>query len=81
MGGGRVVSQRVGPVLRGAGAAPWPMKVRSGVREPPSPRLKAIAETVAAPGNRLAGSAMAPVADCAMVNATEDAGSAPADAA
>ena len=51
------------PELRRSGAAPSPLKRRTSLPEPPSPRLKSIAETVTASGVRLAGSAMAPVAD------------------
>ena len=69
------------PVVRRSGAAPLPEKRRISLPEPPSPRLKSIADTVTASGVRLAGSANAPVAACPMPVVKATAGNAPAPAA
>ena len=49
-----------------------PENFRISLPDPPSPRLKSIAETVTASGVRLAGSASAPVADCPIPTAVMD---------
>ena len=59
------------PVLRKSGAAPAPEKRSTSLPAPPSPRLKSIEETVTASGVRLAGSAIAPVADQDWVRLTQ----------